>query len=99
MTCLHSFRAENKLKSHEKVCKNKDFCGIAMPSKKDKMLEFKQYKKSNKMPYIIYTDLESLIEETDRCENIREKKITVNKKRIRFTWSCKSVLYLRNNIL
>ena len=49
------------------------------------MLEFKQYKKSNKMPYIIYTDLESLIEKTDRCENIREKKITVNKKGIRFT--------------
>ena len=23
--CLHSFRTENKLKSHEKVCKNKDF--------------------------------------------------------------------------
>ena len=23
---LHSFRTENKLKSHEKVWKNKDFC-------------------------------------------------------------------------
>ena len=23
---LHSFRTENKLKFHEKVCKNKDFC-------------------------------------------------------------------------
>ena len=27
---LHSFRTENRLKSHEKVCKNKDFCGIVM---------------------------------------------------------------------
>ena len=27
---LHSFRTENKLKSNEKVCKNKDFCGIVM---------------------------------------------------------------------
>ena len=25
LSCLHSFRTENKLKSHEKVCKNKDF--------------------------------------------------------------------------
>ena len=24
LNCLHSFRIENKLKSHEKVCKNKD---------------------------------------------------------------------------
>ena len=31
-----------------------------MPSEKDKILEFKQYMKSNKMPYIIYADLESL---------------------------------------
>ena len=35
LNCLHSFRAENKLKSHEKVCKNKDFCGIALASEKD----------------------------------------------------------------
>ena len=33
--CLYSFRTENKLKSHEKVCKNR----IAMPSEKDKMLK------------------------------------------------------------
>ena len=45
-----------------------------MPSKKDKMLQFKQYKKSNKMPYIIYTDLESLIEKTDGSENVHKKK-------------------------
>ena len=32
---LHSFRTENKLKPYEKVCKNKDFCGIVMPSEKD----------------------------------------------------------------
>ena len=38
--CFHSFRTENKLKSLEKVCKNKDFCGIVMPSEKDKILEF-----------------------------------------------------------
>ena len=50
----HSFRTENKLKSHEKVCKNTDFCGILMLSKKDNMLQFSQYMKSDKMLYIIY---------------------------------------------
>ena len=34
LNCLHSFRAENKLKSHEKICKNKDLCGILMPSER-----------------------------------------------------------------
>ena len=41
LNCLHSFRIENKHKSHEKVCKNKDFCGIVMPSEKDNILGFK----------------------------------------------------------
>ena len=35
LNSLHLFRTESKLKSHEKVCKHKDFCGIVMPSKKE----------------------------------------------------------------
>ena len=61
MNCLLSFRTENKLKTHEIVCKSKDFCGIVMLSEKDKILEFNQYEKSGKMPYIIYADIESPI--------------------------------------
>ena len=49
LNCLNSFRTENKPKSHEKTCK-KDFCGIEVPSEKNKILEFKQYMKSDKMP-------------------------------------------------
>ena len=63
--CLHSFRAENKLQSYEKICNNKDFCGIVVPSEKDDILEFKQYIKSEKMTYIIYADIESLIRKID----------------------------------
>ena len=76
LNCLHSFRTKNKLKSHEKVCKNKDFCGIAVPSEKINILEFNQYMKSDRMPYIIYADLESLIEKIDGCANIPEKSST-----------------------
>ena len=38
LNCLHFFRTDSKLKSHAKVCKNKDFCGIAMPFQKDIIL-------------------------------------------------------------
>ena len=58
---LHTFRTENKLNFHEKVCKNKNFCGIAMPSERDNMLEFNQYMRSDKIIYIIYAESESLI--------------------------------------
>ena len=47
LSCLDSFRTKNKLKSHEKVCKNKDFRGIVLPSEKDNISEFNQYMKSD----------------------------------------------------
>ena len=43
LNCLHSFRTENKLKEHENVCKNHDYCYI------DFYVE-----KSMKIPFIIY---------------------------------------------
>ena len=61
LNCLHSFKTENKRKFHEEVCKNKNFCGIVLPSEKDSVLEFNQYMMSDKMPHIIYADIESLI--------------------------------------
>ena len=76
LNCLRSFRTENKLKSYEKVCKNKDFGGLVMPPEKDNILEFKQYMKSDKMPYIIHADIESLIRKIGGCANNPEKSST-----------------------
>ena len=55
------FWNKEKLKSYEKVCKNKDFRGIVMSSEKDNLLKFNQHINSDKMPNITYADLESLI--------------------------------------
>ena len=40
-----------------------------MPSQDTKILEFNQYQKSDKAPFIIYVDLECIIEKTDGCKN------------------------------
>ena len=37
-----------------------------MPFEDTKILEFNQYQKSDKTPFIIYADFESLIEKIDR---------------------------------
>ena len=50
---LHSFRRENKLKSHKKLCKNKDFCGCLMPSEKHNTLEFNQFMKCDTLFMLI----------------------------------------------
>ena len=76
MNCLHAVRTENKLKSHEKVCENKDFCTIVMLSEKGNISEFNQYMKSDKMPYITYANIESLIKIRDGCSNNPEKSST-----------------------
>ena len=62
MNCLHFFGAKGKLKSHKKVCENKDFCNVIMSFEETKILEFNQYEKSDKAPFIIYADLECLME-------------------------------------
>ena len=40
-----------------------------MPSDDTKILEFNQYQKSDKAPFIIYADLDCIIENIDRCKN------------------------------
>ena len=63
LNCIHYFRTINKLKSHKKVCENKDFCGIIISSVKKNISEFDQYMKSVKMPYIFHADLEFCLKE------------------------------------
>ena len=45
LSCLHSFGTNNKLESHKKVCKNKNFCNVIILSEDTKILEFNQYQK------------------------------------------------------
>ena len=56
--------------------KIKIFCNIIMLSKNTKILEFNQYQKSVQAPFIIYADLECIIEKTDGCKNNPENSST-----------------------
>ena len=37
LNCLHSYRTK-KVESHKKVCENKNFCNVIMPSEDSKIL-------------------------------------------------------------
>ena len=76
LNCLHSFRTKNKLELHKKICENNDFCIVIIPSEDTKILEFNQYRKSNKAPFIFYADLQCLIEKNDGCKNNTENSST-----------------------
>ena len=60
----------------KKLSKNKDFCGIVMSSEEDNTLEFNQYMKSDKMPYIIYAGIEFLIRKIGGYANSPENSST-----------------------
>ena len=47
---------KKKLELHKKVCENKDLCNVNMVFDNTKILEFHQYQKSDKAPFIIYAD-------------------------------------------
>ena len=76
LNCLHSFATENKRESHKKVCENKDFCNVLMPSGEIKMLQFNQYQNSDKAPFIIHVNLECLVEKSGGCKNNPENVST-----------------------
>ena len=76
LNCIHSFVKENKRESHKKVCENKYFCNVIIPSEGTKILEFNQHQKSDKALFIIYEDLECLIKKIDGCKNNLENSFT-----------------------
>ena len=74
---LNFFRTKNKLELLKKVCGNKDFCNIVMSSEDTKILGFNKNQKPEKVPFIIYADLECLIRKTDCCKtNLRKPSTT-----------------------
>ena len=53
-----------------------DYCFVGIPEKDNKILKYNQGEKSIKVPFIIYADLESLLEKMHTCHNNPEKSST-----------------------
>ena len=61
LNCLHSFRTDNALKKHKRLCDNNDYCDVEMPTQFDKTLKYNYSEKSLKIPFVIYGDLACLL--------------------------------------
>ena len=69
LNCFHSYRTENKLKEHKKICENHDYCHVEMPTKDNNIIKYNHGEKSMKLPFVIYADLECLLEKMSTCIN------------------------------
>ena len=76
LNCFHAYSTKNKLESHKKICKNHDYCHEEMPNEDNEIIKYNQGEKSIKSPFIIYADLECLLEKISTCYNNSEESST-----------------------
>ena len=69
LNCFHSYRTENKLEAHKKICENHDYCHVEMPTKNNNIIKYNHGEKSMKLPFVIYADLQCLLEKMSTCIN------------------------------
>ena len=79
LSCLHSFRTDNALKKHERLCNNNDYCSVEMPTKFNKTLKYNYGEKSLRTPFVIYADLECLLLKQQSCQNNPNESYTERK--------------------
>ena len=51
-----------------------DFCRIAVSFQKENILQFNQHMKLDKVLYIIYADIQSLIKKIEGYKNLQQQK-------------------------
>ena len=95
LNCFHSYTTEKKLRKHERICRNHDFCHPKMPDEDNKILKYISGEKSLKVPFIVYADLECLLKKINTCQNnpansYTEKKATHRPSRYSLVTCCSS---------
>ena len=70
---FHAYTTKNKLDAHKKICENRDYCNVEMPNEDNKIIKYNQGEKSIRSPFIIYADLECLVEKINTCFNNPEE--------------------------
>ena len=75
LNCFRPYTTENKLKKHKNACENHDY----IPEEENKILNYNHGEKSMRAPFVIYADLECLLEKMSHCHNNPEKSSTKNK--------------------
>ena len=69
LNCFQSYSTKNKLEAHKKICENHDYCHVEMPTKDSNTIKYNQGEKSIKLTFVIYADLECLLEKMSTCIN------------------------------
>ena len=69
LNCFHSYRTKSRLEKHKNVCKDHDYCYVEMSKENNKILKRNHGEKSMKVSFLIYADLDSLLEKINSLHN------------------------------
>ena len=75
LRCFNSFWRQEALDKHKESCDKHDAVKIKMP-KEGTILKFKDYLRSEKVPFIVYADFECFIKPIQTCEPNPESSYT-----------------------
>ncbi|XP_071575456.1 uncharacterized protein [Temnothorax nylanderi] len=64
--CLHYFYTREKLAAHSVDCGRMNDCAIVLPNENDKWLSFDNHDRKERLPFVVYADLECLLEQRER---------------------------------
>ena len=66
LQCVNHFSSEEVLARHKKLCTRDDFLSVLhvlpVPGSKHEQIKFNQYNYCKKAPFVIYADVESILE-------------------------------------
>ncbi|XP_026825441.1 uncharacterized protein LOC113561963 [Ooceraea biroi] len=63
--CLHYFHTNEKLEAHTADCQRLNDCAIILPNEEDKWLSFTNFNRKERIPFVVYADLECILQKTD----------------------------------
>ena len=75
LNCFNSFKCKKSLDDHKEYCYNNECVKTIMPEK-GTFLRFKNFLHSEKFPFVVYADMESLIKNMDNCDPNPNKSYT-----------------------
>ena len=76
LNCFHSYSTKKKLGRHYNVCKIHTYYDVKIPNEDSKILKYNHGGKSMKVSFIIYPDVETLLEKMSTCHDNPEKSST-----------------------
>ncbi|XP_026826563.1 uncharacterized protein LOC113562203 [Ooceraea biroi] len=63
--CLHYFSSNEMLEAHSVDCNKMNKCTIVLPDEDNKWLNFTSYNRKERMPFVVYADLECILQKTN----------------------------------